>query len=149
MLGAAPILRGKGVEGERLHAGLARGLQERREYGDAGAVPGRTREPAALGPAPVTVHDDGDVAWGPLWVEAASDARLDGLLGATSLERFQQLDLRELRFLVREGRVDALHVAIRQRLQLGLGPTLVVLGDLAFLAQLVQVAHLVAANVPH
>src|SRR3712207_2728934 len=110
---------------------------------------GRARQPATLGPASVAVHDDGDVTRDALRVEAAGDARLDGLLGGTSLDGFQQLDLRELRFLVREGGVDALDVAIRQRLQLGLGPALVVFGDLTFPAQLVQVAHLVAAYVPH
>ena len=42
-----------------------------------------------------------------------------------------------------------LYVAVGELLQLLLGAMLVVLGDLALLAQLVDVAHFVAADVAH
>ena len=92
---------------------------------------GGAGEPAPLRPAPVAVHDDGDVARGQRGVE---DGRLGGAGGESFLGGFQQLDLRELGFLVGKGSLDPLYVAVGELLQLLLGPVLVVLGDLALLA---------------
>src|SRR3712207_3740051 len=66
-----------------------------------------------------------------------------------SPDRFQRLDLHQLGLFIGEDRVYALDVVVGQLLQLLLGPVLVVLGDLALLAQLVEVFHLVAADVAH
>ena len=38
-----------------------RGLDRRTHGGDSGAMPGHARHVPPLGPAPVAVHDDGDV----------------------------------------------------------------------------------------
>src|SRR5215216_2641970 len=62
---------------------------------------------------------------------------------------FQRLDLHQFGFFVGEGRVYALHVVVGQFLQLVLGPVLVILGDLAFFTQFVDVLHLIAADVTH
>src|SRR5215212_873100 len=140
-----PVLGREGIEGQRLDPGVARRLEQRRKHRDAGPVAGGARKPASPGPAPVAVHDDGDVTRNPLWV---GDALLGGVCGVAFLDGFQQLDLRELGFLVGKGSLDPLDVAVGELLQLILGPVLLVLGDLAFLAQLVQVLHLVAAHVP-
>src|SRR5215210_4140732 len=90
-----PVLGREGVEGQRLHPRAAGGLEQGRKHRDTGPVAGGARKPASLGPAPVAVHDDGDVARGPLWVE---DALLGGVSEGSFLEGFQQLDLRELGF---------------------------------------------------
>src|SRR5215204_1020778 len=139
-----PVLGREGVQGQRLHPGAAGGLEQGRKHRDTRPVAGGAREPASFGPPAVAVHDDGDMTRGPVWVE-------DGLLGGVCRESFlggiQQLDLRELGFLVSKSSLDPLDIAVGELLQFVLGPVLVVLGDLAFLAQLVEVPHLVAAHV--
>ena len=87
--------------------------QQRREHRDTSPVAGRPRKPATLCPAPVAVHDDGDVARGPLGV---GDTLLGGICGRSFLGGFQQLDLRELGFLVGKGSLDPLHVAVGELL---------------------------------
>ncbi len=67
---AGPVLGRERVERERLYAGPAGGLEEGCQDGDAGPMPGGSREPASLGPAAVAVHDDGYVARGARKVEA-------------------------------------------------------------------------------
>ena len=42
-----------------------RRLDRRTHRGDSGAMPGHARHVAPLGPAPVAVHDDGDVSGEP------------------------------------------------------------------------------------
>ena len=97
-------------------------------------MPRCARKPPSLRPASVTVHDDGDVTRGPLGVEPVEDALLGGVCGESFLDGFQQLDLRELGFLVGKGSLDPLHIAVGELLELFLGPVLVVLGNFAFLA---------------
>jgi hypothetical protein len=53
------------------------------------------------------------VTRGPLGVE---DALLGGVCGGSVLDGFQQLDLRELGFLVGKGSLDPLHVAVGELL---------------------------------
>jgi hypothetical protein len=62
---------------------------------------------------------------------------------------FQRLDLHQFGLFVGESRVYALHIVVGQLLQLVFGPMLVVLGDLALFAQLVDVFHLIATDVTH
>src|SRR5215203_5565805 len=108
-----PVLGREGIEGQRLHPGAPSGLQKWREHRDTCPVAGCARKPASLGPTPVAVHDDGHVTRGPLGVE---DALLGGVCGGSVLDRFQQLDLRELGFLVGKGILDPLHVAVGELL---------------------------------
>src|SRR5918993_4458326 len=108
-----PVLGREGVEGQRLHPGASSGLQQWCEHRDTGPVAGCARKPATLRPAPVAVHDDGDVTGGPLGVE---DALLGRVCGGSFLDGFQQLDLRELGFLVGKGILDPLHVAVGELL---------------------------------
>src|SRR5829696_3298180 len=148
VLRASPVLGREGVEGERLYADPAGGLEQRGEDLDAGAVARGARKAAALGPAPVAVHDHGDVARGAAFFHACEDARLGRRFGGMFSDWFQRLDLQKLHFFVAERSVYALHVVVSELLQLFFGPALVVLGDLALLAELVDVAHLVATDVP-
>jgi hypothetical protein len=53
------------------------------------------------------------VARGPLWVK---DTLLGGISRESFLDGFQQLDLRELGFLVGKGSLDPLHVAVGELL---------------------------------
>ena len=46
-----------------------RRLHRRAHRRDSGAMPGHARHVAPLGPAPVAVHDDGDVFWEPPWIK--------------------------------------------------------------------------------
>ena len=68
-LGAAPVFEREGVEGE------ARQLQARAGFDDfargfySGAVSGDARQVAALRPAAVAVHDDGEVLGQALQVQ--------------------------------------------------------------------------------
>ena len=55
----------------------------------------------------------------------------------------------DLFFLTLEQLFDLGDAAVGELLQLGLGPALLVLADLALLAQLAQVVHAVAADVAH
>ena len=131
-----PVLRGEGVKGKRFDTGFARGLEERGEDRDARAVSGGPGEPASFRPAAVAVHDDGDVPGQVLPVYGGQDATLRSLgesIGLPFRESFsgrvqQDSDLKELGFFVREGFVDAPDVLVGHLLELGLGPTLVVLG---------------------
>src|ERR671914_175464 len=108
-----PVLGREGIEGQRLHPGASSRLQQRREHRDTGPVAGCARKPTSLCPAPVAVHDDGDVARGPVGVE---DALLGRVCGESFLDGFQQLDLRELGFLVSKGSLNPLHVAVSELL---------------------------------
>src|SRR5690606_39722262 len=60
-LGPTPVLRGEGIERQALDPGLARRAQRPPRRLRAGAVAGRTGQPARLRPAAIAVHDDGDV----------------------------------------------------------------------------------------
>src|SRR5215203_7565735 len=108
-----PVLGREGVEGQRLHPCAPGGLQQWREHRDTGPVTRCARKPATLRPAPVAVHDDGDVTRGPLGVD---DALCGGFCGGSFLDGFQQLDLRELGFLVCKDSLDPLHIAVGELL---------------------------------
>src|SRR5918995_2912229 len=112
-LRTCPVLGREGIEGQCLHPDAPSGLQQWREHRDTGPVAGCARKPATLRPAPVAVHDDGDVTRGPL---GAEDALLGGVCGGSFLDGFQQLDLRELGFLVGKDSLDPLHVAVGELL---------------------------------
>src|SRR5215207_9050999 len=108
-----PVFGREGIEGQRLHPGASSGLQQWCEHRDTGPVAGCARKPATLRPAPVAVHDDGDVTRGPPGVE---NALLGGVCGGSFLDGFQQLDLRELGFLFGKESLDPLHVAVGELL---------------------------------
>src|SRR5829696_8602449 len=124
VLRASPVLGREGVEGERLYADPAGGLEQRGEDLDAGAVARGARKAAALGPAPVAVHDHGDVARGAAFFHACEDARLGRRFGGMFSDWFQRLDLQKLHFFVAERSVYALHVVVSELLQLFFGPAL-------------------------
>ena len=56
-----PVLDRKGVQRERLDAHLRAGFDHGAHRTHAGLVSGDAQQAAAAGPAPVAVHDDGDV----------------------------------------------------------------------------------------
>ena len=58
-----------------MNADARRRLHRRAHRRDPGAVSGHARHVAPLRPAPVAVHDDGDVFWEPLWIEMPVDFR--------------------------------------------------------------------------
>ena len=68
-----PVLFGERVERERRNVNARRGLDRRAHGGNAGAMPGHARHVAAFGPAPVAVHDDGDVPGEPRRIETPVD----------------------------------------------------------------------------
>src|SRR5215207_781645 len=108
-----PVLGREGIEGQRLHPCASSGLQQRGDHRDTGPVAGCAWKPASPRPAPVAVHDDSDVTRNPVGVE---DALLGEVCGKSFLDGFQQLDLRELGFLVSKGSLDPLHVAVGELL---------------------------------
>src|SRR5262249_8618527 len=61
--GTRPIFGREGVECQIAHPLLAALAHDPADVLGAGAMPGQTRQPAPLGPAPITIHDDRDMAW--------------------------------------------------------------------------------------
>jgi hypothetical protein len=61
VLGAVPVLDGKGVERQVFDARLARGAHDGADGLDAVAMPLHARQAALFGPASVAIHDDGHV----------------------------------------------------------------------------------------
>ena len=74
--GAAPVFYGEGVEGERFDVEAGAGFDDDARGFGAVAVAGDARQVAALGPAAVAVHDDGDVLRQPLPVQPGIDRPL-------------------------------------------------------------------------
>ncbi len=64
-----PVLFGKRVKRKSGNADAGSGLDRVAHGLNAGAMSGDPRHVAPLGPAPVAVHDDGDVSWEPRWIE--------------------------------------------------------------------------------
>src|SRR5215475_1866017 len=60
--GPAPVLGAEREQGEVLHPALRAGPDDRANRLAAAAMPGDPRQQASPRPAPVAVHDDGDVA---------------------------------------------------------------------------------------
>src|SRR5664279_130908 len=56
-----PVFFGEGVERQRRDSGARRSFDRRTHSGDAGAMSRDARHVPAPGPAPVSVHDDGDM----------------------------------------------------------------------------------------
>src|SRR6266851_2383727 len=56
-----PVFLGEGVESQRRNSDARRGFDRRTYGGDTGAMSGDARHVPAPGPAPVSVHDDGDM----------------------------------------------------------------------------------------
>ena len=61
-----PVFAGQAVESELLDAQAGRFFGDAAHRGDAVAVPFDARQAVTLCPAPVAVHDHGDVSWTPL-----------------------------------------------------------------------------------
>ena len=62
ILRAGPILRGEGVNRQRFYAPIVAGADDAAQRLGAGAVTHRARQAAPLGPAAVSIHDDGHMA---------------------------------------------------------------------------------------
>jgi hypothetical protein len=62
---AIPVLRGEGEHGEHLDAALAAMAKAGAQRIHALLVAGHARQVAPGRPAPVAVHDDGNVVWNP------------------------------------------------------------------------------------
>ena len=71
-----PILRGKGIEGERRQVDAGGGFYRRADGRHPGAVSGDARQVALPCPAPVAVHDNRDVSRKPFGIELGVDLRL-------------------------------------------------------------------------
>src|SRR5215207_4044879 len=81
---------------------------------------------------------------------AAAQRPLPSMMIATCRGRFKVLsNLHDLFFFGREQLVDLRDVLVGELLHVALGATLVVLGDLFLLQQLLDVVHHVAAHVTH
>jgi hypothetical protein len=61
VFGAVPVFDGEGVESEVFDAEFAAGAEDGADTFDAGAMSFHARELTLLGPAPVAIHDDGEV----------------------------------------------------------------------------------------
>src|SRR5208337_770587 len=56
-----PVFFGEGVERQRRNSNAGRGFDRRTHRGDTGAMSGNAWHVPSPGPAPVSVHDDGDM----------------------------------------------------------------------------------------
>src|SRR5450759_2107727 len=56
-----PVFLGEGVERQRWNSNASRGFDRRTHCSNAGAMSGNARHVPSPGPAPVSVHDDGDM----------------------------------------------------------------------------------------
>src|SRR5258708_29805197 len=70
-----PVFFREGVERYSVNAGARRRLHRRTDGRNPGAMPGHARHMAPFRPAPVAVHDDGDVFWEPPWIKLPVDFR--------------------------------------------------------------------------
>ena len=75
-LGTLPVFCGERIQRERGNVQARGGLDGRTNRGDTGAMAGDARQMAALGPAAISVHDDGNVVGQPLRIEAGVDLSL-------------------------------------------------------------------------
>src|SRR5258708_35055536 len=64
-----PVFLREGVESQRRNSDTRRGFNRRTHGGDTGAMSGDPRHVPAPGPAPVSVHDDGDMLGKTRWIE--------------------------------------------------------------------------------
>src|SRR5260370_34661357 len=64
-----PVFFGEGVERQRRNSDACRGFDRRTHGGDTGAMSGDAGHVPAAGPAPVSVHDDGDMLGKTRWIE--------------------------------------------------------------------------------
>src|SRR5713101_10019068 len=70
-----PVFFREGVERYSVNAGARRRLHRRTDGRNPGAMSGHARHMAPVRPAPVAVHDDGDVFWEPPWIKLPVDFR--------------------------------------------------------------------------
>src|SRR3981081_3496560 len=64
-----PVFLGEGIERQRRNSDACRGFDRRTHGGDTGAMSGDARHVPSPGPAPVSVHDDGDMLGKTRWIE--------------------------------------------------------------------------------
>src|SRR5229473_2721752 len=64
-----PVFLGEGIERQRRNSDARRGFDRRTYGGDTGAMSGDARHVPAPGPAPVSVHDDGDMLGQARWIK--------------------------------------------------------------------------------
>ena len=91
-LGTLPVFGGEGIQRQRGNIEARSGLDGGAHGGHTRAMSRDTRQVAALGPAAISVHDDGDVVGQPLRIEAGVDLSLfavqpSGHLSAQSVPR--------------------------------------------------------------
>ena len=84
-MGAAPIFEREGVESEARKLQAGAGFDDLAGGFHSGAVSGDAREMAALGPAAVAVHDDGEVLGEALEVKFIEKVRF---LAVGGFEKF-------------------------------------------------------------
>src|SRR6202521_93521 len=64
-----PVFFGEGIKCQRRNSDARSGFDRRTHGGDTGAMSSDARHVPAPGPAPVSVHDDGDMLREVRWIE--------------------------------------------------------------------------------
>src|SRR6266849_4958597 len=88
-----PVFLGEGIERQRRNSDARRGFDRRTYGGDTGAMSGDARHVPAPGPAPVSVHDDGDMLGEARWIEPQVNVTF--LAVHPSRNRVSQVELSE------------------------------------------------------
>src|SRR5229473_4651544 len=88
-----PVFLGEGVESQRRNSDARRGFDRRTYGGDTGAMSGDARHVPAPGPAPVSVHDDGDMLGEARWIKP--QVNVSFLAVHPSRNRVSQVELSE------------------------------------------------------
>src|ERR1700681_3516106 len=88
-----PVFLGEGIERQRRNSDACRGFHCRTHGGDTGAMSGDAGHVPAPGPAPVSVHDDGDMLGKTRWVEPQVNVTF--LAVHPSRNRVSQVELSE------------------------------------------------------
>src|SRR5258707_13002238 len=86
-----PVFLGEGIERQRRNSDARRGLDGRTHGGNTGAMSGDARHMSAPGPAPVSVHNDGDMLGKPRRIE--SQVNVSFLAVHPSRNRVSQAEL--------------------------------------------------------
>src|SRR5260370_12032269 len=87
------VFFGEGVERQRRNSDACRGFDRRTHGGDAGAMSGDAGHVPPAGPAPVSVHDDGDMLGKTRWIEPQVNVTF--LAVHPSRNRMSQVELSE------------------------------------------------------
>src|SRR5271169_3431813 len=88
-----PVLLGEGVERQSRNSYARRGFDRRTHGGDAGAVSGNARHVPTPSPAPISIHDDGDMLRKTRRIEPQVDVGFFAVHLHRSRNRVSQADL--------------------------------------------------------